>query len=85
MIKLIDLKASWCSPCRLMEPIIHELEEEFKGKVEFEEIDVDEKPEIASKYGVLSIPTYILEKDGQEVARKVGFTPKAEMVKLLSS
>ncbi len=65
-----------------MEPIFEELKKEFKD-IEFEEINVDEKDGIAQKYGVMSIPTYIVEKDGQEVGRRVGFTPKAEMVKLL--
>ena len=67
-----------------MEPIFEELKKEFKDKVEFTEINVDEDPSTASKYGVMSIPTYIVEKDGKEVARRVGFTPKPEMIKLLS-
>lgn len=82
-LKLLDFWAPWCSPCRMMEPIFEELKKGYDGKVEFVEINVDEKPEEASKYGVMSIPTYVVEKDGKEVGRKIGFTPKAEMVKLL--
>lgn len=67
-----------------MEPIFEELEKEYKDKVEFVKINVDEEPATASKYGVMSIPTYIVEKDGKEGGRRIGFTPKAEMVKLLS-
>ncbi len=72
-----------CGPCRIMNPIIEELEKEFEGKVEFEKINVDEKPEVSSKYGVMSIPTYVIEKDGKEVGRKIGVTSKADLVSLL--
>ena len=84
-IKLLDFWAVWCAPCRMMEPIFEELKKEYKDKIEFVEINVDEDPATASKYGVMSIPTYIVEKDGKEVARRIGFTPKVEMVKLLTS
>lgn len=84
MIKLIDHWAEWCGPCKMMEPILDEIEKEFAGKVEIIKVNVDEDPATASKYGVMSIPTYVVEKEGKEVTRRVGFTPKAEMVKLLS-
>ena len=83
-VKLLDFWASWCGPCKMMEPVIEELEKEFVGKVEFVKINVDESSEQAQKYGVMSIPTYVVEKDGQEIGRKIGFTQKPEMVKLLS-
>lgn len=83
MIKLLDYKAVWCGPCRVMEPVIEELKKELDGKVEVVEIDVDEKPEEASKYGVMSIPTYIVLKDGKEVGRRIGVTSKEDLLKLL--
>ncbi len=83
-IKLLDFWAVWCFPCKRMDPILEELEEEFKGKVEIEKINVDEDPKKAAEYGVMSIPTYVVVKDGKEVARRIGFTPKHEMQKLLS-
>lgn len=72
MIKLIDFWAGWCGPCKMMNPIIEELEKELKGKVEFEKVNVDENNERASAAGVLSIPTYVIEKEGKEVDRLIG-------------
>lgn len=74
-----------CGPCRIMEPVLEELEKELAGKVEIVKINVDEKPEEAQKYGVMSIPTYIIEKDDKEVGRKIGVTAKAELIKLLQT
>lgn len=85
MIKLLDLWASWCGPCRIMNPIIEELEKELAGKVEVIKINVDEKPQEASKYGVMSIPTYIVLKDEKEVGRKIGVTSKEDLLKLVNS
>jgi len=84
MIKVLDFWAEWCGPCKFMEPMIEELEKEFKGKVEFEKINVDENQELTAKHGVMSIPTYIIEKDGQELERIIGATQKDNFVKLIS-
>ena len=66
---VVDLWAPWCGPCKITTPIVEELEKEFEGKVEFEKINVDEDVAKSSKYGVMSIPTFVILKDGQELGR----------------
>lgn len=83
MVKLIDFWASWCGPCQMMAPVIEEIEKELTGKVEVEKVDVDANQEKASKYGVMSIPTYVIEKDGVEVGRKIGVSSKQDLLKLI--
>ncbi len=85
MVKLIDFWAVWCGPCKMMAPVIEEIETEMKDKVEVEKVNVDEEPDKAAQFGVMSIPTYVVVKEGKEVARKIGVTPKAELLKLLIS
>lgn len=84
-VTLIDYWAEWCGPCKIMNPILDELEKEYAGKVEIQRINVDEQPEKASAAGVMSIPTYVIMKEGKEVGRKIGVTPKTELAKLLQS
>lgn len=84
MIKVLDFWATWCGPCKYMEPIIEELEKELKGKVEFEKINVDENQELTAKHAVMSIPTYIIEKDGKEMERIIGATQKDNFLKVIS-
>ncbi len=71
----VDFWAPWCGPCKMAGPVIEELSETYKGKVEFVKVNVDEN-QVAGKFGVMSIPTTILFKDGKEVSRQVGFAGK---------
>jgi thioredoxin 1 len=73
---LVDFWATWCGPCKLAEPVLEELSEEYKDKVLVAKLDVDQNPTQSQKYGVMSIPTTILFKDGKEVGRQVGFSGK---------
>ena len=80
---LVDLWAAWCGPCRLAAPVLEELSETYREKVLFVKLDVDKNPSSPSKYGVMSIPTTILCRGGQEVGRQVGFAGKQKFVDLL--
>lgn len=73
---LVDFWAPWCGPCRMAEPVLEELSETYKDKVHIVKINVDDNPDNPSKYGVMSIPTTILYKKGEEVGRQVGFAGK---------
>ena len=76
MLELIDFYADWCGPCKIMSPIFEELAQEYEGKIELKKVDVESNGEMASKYNVMSIPTFVLLKDGKEVDRKIGAMPK---------
>lgn len=75
-VVLVDFFAEWCGPCKMVAPILEELSDELEGKVEIFKIDVDSNPDVASEYGVMSIPTLILFKDGDAIDEMVGFQPK---------
>ncbi len=83
MIKLLDFWATWCGPCKFMEPIVEELEKELAGKVEIEKINVDENQDFTQKQGVMSIPTYIVMDGDKEVERIVGATSKENLLKAI--
>ena len=80
---LVDFWATWCGPCRMVGPVVSEIAEEFEGKVKVGKVNVDEEDELAERFGVQSIPTIILFKNGEEAARNVGFAPKAKLVQML--
>jgi len=82
---LVDFWASWCGPCKMIGPVVEELAADFAGKAKVGKVNVDEFGSIAQKYGVMSIPTLILFKDGKQVGKVVGFRPKAELAKFIES
>ena len=80
---LLDFYADWCGPCRMVAPVLEEIAEERRD-VLVGKINVDENPELASKFGVFSIPTLVVLKEGKETARSVGAKPKAQLLDLLN-
>jgi len=81
---LVDFFAPWCGPCQMMEPIIEEITNEYKDKgIKIGKLNIDENQEIASKYGVMSIPTFLVFKDGKVIDKKVGYGDKEELVQLI--
>ena len=80
---LVDFWATWCGPCRMVAPIMEQLAEHYEGKVKIAKVDVDENPDLASKFGIMSIPTVILFQDGKAAAKDVGarsFEDYCEMI-----
>lgn len=79
---LVDFYADWCGPCQMMGPIIEELATELEGKAKVGKINVDENPDIAVEYNVMSIPTLIIFKKGKEEKRLVGLRDKEEILSM---
>lgn len=75
----VDFFADWCGPCKMMSPVIDKLSDEFDGKIKVGKINVDDNPELAEKYGVMSIPNMVFFKNGEVVDRVIGAIPKAAM------
>jgi len=80
---LLQFSATWCGPCRTVKPQVESLASEVRGQAEVVQIDVDEQRDLAKQYKVRSIPCFVVVKNGQEVARKTGAIPKAEMRRML--
>lgn len=80
---LVDFWATWCGPCKMAEPVLEELSETYSGKVLIAKLDVDANQQSSIKYGVMSIPTTILFKNGQEIGRQVGFAGKGAFEELM--
>jgi thioredoxin 1 len=78
-VTLVDFWAPWCNPCRAIAPILDELAAELQGKVKIVKVNVDESPDTAGRYGIMSIPTLLIFKDGQKVDQKVGGASKAAL------
>jgi len=82
---LVDFFATWCGPCQMMAPEIDALAKDVEGKFKVGKLDVDASPETAGKYGVQSIPTIIIFKEGKEVDKLTGFKPKEDLKKALEA
>ena len=80
---LVDFYADWCGPCRMLAPVLEEIAREYEGGVGVGKGNVDEQMELAPEFGVSSIPLLVVFKDGQPVAKSLGYRPKEEIVNLL--
>lgn len=81
---LVDFFATWCGPCKMMSPIVEQIEKEMEGRAKVYKIDTDEEQDLAIKYGIMSIPTFIVFKDGKISATAVGMRDKEELINLIN-
>ncbi|MBE6619375.1 MAG: thioredoxin [Ruminococcaceae bacterium] len=80
---LVDFFATWCGPCRMLAPVIEEIAKEYEGRVKVCKINVDDEGELAMRYGIASIPTVLLFKDGQVTDKSLGYVPKSRLESML--
>lgn len=82
-VELVDFYAPWCAPCQAMMPIVTDIEKEYDGKISIQKIDIDQNPEEAHKYNVMSVPTFLIKKDGVVQNQLMGMQPKENLAKAL--
>ncbi len=82
---LVDFWATWCSPCRMIAPVIEQISKQYDGKVTVAKVDVDQQEELSIRYGISSIPTVILYKDGKVASKEIGVKPLNSFTKMLDS
>ena len=76
---LVDFWAAWCGPCRMVAPVVEELAQAYEGRISFAKVDVDQNPKTATRYGIMSIPTLLIFKNGEPFSHMVGLRPKEEL------
>lgn len=81
---LVDFFATWCGPCKRVGPLLDEIAQEMEGKVKVMKLDIDQSPDIASRFGVMSVPTFILFEKGQPKKQMLGAQPKAQILEFIS-
>lgn len=84
-VVLVDFYADWCGPCKMISPVLEELSGQYDGKTTIVKVNVDNEPQLASQYGVMSIPNLVLLKDGKLVKQVVGYQAKPALEALLNS
>ena len=82
---LVDFYADWCGPCKMLAPVIEALAEEYEGKVKVGKLNVDNAPDTAQNYGIMSIPTLLYFKNGEIVNKSIGVVAKSEIEQVLNS
>ena len=80
---LVDFWAAWCGPCRMLAPAVAQIAAECEGKVKVGKVNVDEEPELAQRFGIMSIPTVLVIKDGKKTEQSIGLVPKEKLLALL--
>lgn len=84
-VTLVDFFATWCGPCKMLSPIIEDIAAECDGSFAVYKVDIDEAQDIAMDYGIMSVPTLIVFKDGAEAERMIGVRPKAAILDVINS
>lgn len=82
---VVDFWADWCGPCKMLGPVIEQLAADYDGKAVVGKVNVDDEPDLAQRYGIMSIPTVMFFKDGKEIDKKIGVMPPQEFVKTIEA
>jgi len=82
-VSVVDFWATWCSPCKMLAPVIEELGSDYEGKVQVCKVDVDECPDLARKFGIMSIPAVFIFKDGEVKEKLIGFRVKSQIAEYI--